>query len=175
MSNDIPGPLADASDEIPASATEAADGVLLIPPKRTRPPGSGRQRGTPNHVNRNARELIITKGKPIEFLCRVVRGKRIRLDGGSWVYPSLDQRLMASKWLLDRVSPVLAAAAVEVAGTALFAPEPKLSPEERIALWSPVVRVALEGVEHRPPRSAPAVVIAPPSKEAPQAACGGAA
>jgi hypothetical protein len=74
-----------------------------------RTPGSGRKPGTPNRTTAQLRELISVKGKPIEFLCKVADGQRIRVgpQGGpgkaSFCYPSMEQRLEASKILAKKI------------------------------------------------------------------------
>ena len=38
-------------------------------------PGSGRQRGTSNRTNQITRDYIVPEGAPVDFLCKVVRGR----------------------------------------------------------------------------------------------------
>lgn len=171
MNDDFPGLSADTTDGAPVGAAEAAEGVLPGAPNRTRPPGSGRAPGTQNRVNRDTRELILRKGQPVEFLCRVLRGKRIRLDNNSWWTPTPDQRMQAGKWLLDRVSPVLAAAELTGKdGEALVPPAQPLSREELVAIWAPVAMAALEGMEQRQRPFVPAVITDNTSKDGPPTA-----
>jgi len=73
--------------------------------------GSGRKRGTPNKVVGDLRQLVLTKGRPIEFLCNVVRGQRVRVGPVAgpgepeWVYPSFADRLKAAAILAAKVMP----------------------------------------------------------------------
>ena len=144
-----------------------------------RVPGSGRKKGVHNAVT--IEEKASTAAMIFKRLKLIASGQRVRvgpLAGPgevNWIYPSLANQLDAMGRLLDKVLPSLRATEVTGAdGAALIPAEPRLTPEERAAIWGPVIKAALEGVEPRPPRSAPAVVIAAPSKEEPLAACGGA-
>ncbi len=59
------------------------DAVVVDMPKRkpgrpkgsTKPPGSGRQKGTPNHTTQALRRRIHRRGKPVETVCDVAAGK----------------------------------------------------------------------------------------------------
>jgi hypothetical protein len=74
-------------------------------------PNSGRKKGTPNSVNGDIRELILREGRPIEFLCKVVQGRRIRVGSlagpgqPEYVYPSFKDRLHAAVELMRKVVP----------------------------------------------------------------------
>lgn len=79
-----------------------------------RVPGSGRKPGTPNKINADLKELILTKGRPVEFLISVVRGVKMRVGppagpGAEYVYPSPEMRFAAARELLDKIMPDLRA------------------------------------------------------------------
>ena len=80
-------------------------------------PGSGRKPGTPNRTTAELREQI-TAARPVEFLIKVVQGRRIRIgpQGGpgeaAYAYPSLEQRLRAAELLMKKILPDLTAAEV---------------------------------------------------------------
>ena len=72
-------------DEPPSGDGEAT--VVDLPKKRrgppkgrTKVPGSGRQRGTPNHTTVALRRRIHRRGKPVEAVCDVAAGK-IEIEG----------------------------------------------------------------------------------------------
>jgi len=73
--------------------------------------GSGREPGTPNKIVGDLRQLVLTNGRPIEFLCSVVRGQRVRVGpvagpgAPEWVYPSFADRLKAAAILAAKVMP----------------------------------------------------------------------
>lgn len=110
------------------SMNDVIQSVLTMPeparvgrPKGSpRVPGSGRQPGTPNKVNRNARDLISAKGKPLEFLCDVVRGRKIRIGHQAgpgepeYRYPTFEERLRAAMILSAKVAPDLKAEAIAI-------------------------------------------------------------
>lgn len=103
----------DVLDE--AGTPPALDG--LAPRKRGRPaglgkvPGSGRKKGTPNHTTADAKALILARGKPIEFLCDVIQGRRVRVGPQAgpgearYEYPSLTDRMRAAVALAAKVLP----------------------------------------------------------------------
>ena len=76
-------------------------------------PGSGRQRGTSNRTNQITRDYIVREGAPVDFLCKVVRGRRFSVadkpgDGErAKQYPTLDQRLAAARILASKIVPDL--------------------------------------------------------------------
>ena len=80
-----------------------------------RVPGSGRAKGTPNRTTAELREQI-TAAKPVEFLCAVAEGRRIRVGPQAgpqeaiWAYPSIEQRIKASELLVRKILPDLTAA-----------------------------------------------------------------
>lgn len=110
---------AGAPDPEPGSARPALETVMGAASPRgpgrqpglPRVPGSGRKKGQANHVNRDIRELIITRGQPVEFLCDVVKGRKVRVGPQAgpgepmFVYPSLGDRLKAAGILAAKVVP----------------------------------------------------------------------
>ena len=78
-----------------------------LPAKR----GRGRPPGTPNKVTRDVRELIMDKGRPVEFLCDVLRGRRTRIGPQAgpgqpaYAYPSFAERMRAAEILIDKIVP----------------------------------------------------------------------
>ena len=107
-----------------------------------RVPGSGRKAGVPNKLTTDLKELILAKGKPVEYLIDVVRGVKIRVGApagpgqAQYVYPTPEMRLDAAKFLAGRVLPV--ASTVEVTGdperpVALAMAESPLGPEREAA------------------------------------------
>ncbi len=103
-------------------------------PGSPRVPGSGRQRGTPNAVTRDVRELIIAHYRPIEFLGRVLLGQRIRVgplagvDKPIFIYPSLQQRMDAAKILAAKSVPDLRSAELTGAEGKPLIPEAQAQP-----------------------------------------------
>jgi hypothetical protein len=81
----------------------------------------GRPKGSRNKNRVATAERIMAEGDPLGFLCRVVRGNKIRAaatDGAtsrSWVYPTLDQRKDAAVTLARKVMPDLRPSEVEIA------------------------------------------------------------
>ena len=76
-----------------------------------RVPGSGRKPGTPNRTTAELREQI-TAARPVEFLIKVVEGRRIRIGPqagpgeAAYAYPSLEQRLRAAELLMKKILPI---------------------------------------------------------------------
>jgi hypothetical protein len=71
-------------------------------------PGSGRKPGVKNKVPRDLKEMILARGKPLELLCDISRGVKIRVGpqagpGAAYVYPSLAERAAAAKILCDKL------------------------------------------------------------------------
>ncbi|WP_428660472.1 hypothetical protein [Reyranella sp.] len=95
-----------------------------IAPRRGRPLGlpksGGRKKGVPNKTTADAKETILKRGKPMELLCDVARGLKIRVGPQAgpgepqFVYPTLGERLQAARTLLAKVVPDVKA--VEVTG-----------------------------------------------------------
>ena len=104
-------PTGTATDSCPIELPSASNGRPGRAKGSLRVPGSGRKRGTPNKVVGDLRELVLTKGKPIEFLCAVVQGKRVRVGpiacpgAPEWVYPSFADRLKAAAILAAKIMP----------------------------------------------------------------------
>jgi hypothetical protein len=120
---------ATAATDAPCIGTRAEaatlSSVLSLPRKPGRPkglgkvPGSGRQKGVPNHAGDESRELIFRHGQPIKFLSDIVRGLRVRVGAQAgpgapeWIYPSLNDRLKAAAILAPKILPDLTAIAVK--------------------------------------------------------------
>jgi hypothetical protein len=99
--------------------------ATLAPEKRSpgrpkglgRVPGSGRKPGTPNRTTAELRDQI-TAARPVEFLIKVAKGRRIRIGPqagpgeAAYAYPSLEQRLRAAELLMRKILPDLTAAEV---------------------------------------------------------------
>jgi hypothetical protein len=114
------------------TASDLADTVTVTEAGETprRPPGrpkgyprtGGRQKGTPNGITRDLRDLIVTRGAPIQLLCDVANGRRIRVGPlagpgeAKFAYPTLQQRIQAAQYLTDKLLPTLKAA--EITATA---------------------------------------------------------
>ena len=89
-------------------------------------PGSGRKVGSGNKVVADVREMILARGKPIELLCDISRGVKIRIGPQAgpgepqYAYPSLQERAAAAKILLDKIvsAPPVASPEVHTAPTA---------------------------------------------------------
>jgi hypothetical protein len=101
----------------------------LIPPERKKRgrkpgcekiPGSGRKPGTGNKISHDLKEVILARGKPLELLCDISRGVRVRVGpqaGPSepqYTYPTLQERASAAKILLDKLMPT--ASSTEITG-----------------------------------------------------------
>ena len=80
--------------------------------KGTRKTG-GRKKGVPNKISRDVKETILKRGKPLELLCDVARGVKIRVgpqagpEKPEYQYPSLQERIAAAKTLLSKIVPDL--------------------------------------------------------------------
>ena len=86
-----------------------------------KPPGSGRQRGTPNKSAVELLRMVAARGTPVQFVVDVASGKRVKIAQGDnrrahLVYPSMAERLRASEVLIGKISPSLAAARVDLTG-----------------------------------------------------------
>jgi hypothetical protein len=70
----------------------------------------------PNKVSAISREAIAALGRPIELLCSISAGRRIRVAGPDgrpcWVWPDLDQRASAAAKLIARLVPQLSDVAI---------------------------------------------------------------
>lgn len=112
----------------------------LVPRERRKPgrkpgcgkiPGSGRKPGGKNKVASDFRAIILTRGKPLELLCDISRGVKIRVGPQAgpgtpqYVYPTMQERASAAKILVDKLLP----AAQEITGKdgAPLHPAPKLT------------------------------------------------
>ena len=73
--------------------------------------GSGRKPGQQNKITRDIKDTIMKRGKPLELLCDVVRGKKVRVGPQAgpgepeYVYPSLQDRLSAARVLIGKIAP----------------------------------------------------------------------
>lgn len=70
-----------------------------------KPPGSGRQKGTPNRSTSEIRELIQRRGRPVELLAAIAAGRRVKVGKGQYAYPDLQERAAAAKILIDKLLP----------------------------------------------------------------------
>ena len=72
-------------------------------------PGSGLKKGQ-KVITADLKQEILVKGKPLDLLCNVSRGLKIRVGpqagpGARFVYPTLRERLDAARTLLAKVLP----------------------------------------------------------------------
>jgi hypothetical protein len=115
-----------------------------------RVPGSGRKPGTPNRTTAELREQI-TAARPVEFLIKVAKGRRIRIGPqagpgeAAYAYPSLEQRLRAAELLMKKILPDLTAAEVTGPGGGPLQVERSLSAlgdlsDEELAFLEGIVR-----------------------------------
>jgi len=84
------------------------------PPGLGRVPGSGRKKGTANKLTANLKDIIVRRGRPLELLCDVAAGRKIRVGpqagpGAKYEYPGLGERIGAAKALLCKIIPDLKA------------------------------------------------------------------
>lgn len=89
---------------------KAKSGTHQAPKKRLgrmpgspRVPGSGRKIGTPNRIPASAKEIIVSSKWPLKLLLDIAAGRRQRVGTPSeprFVYPSVEQRMAASRTLL---------------------------------------------------------------------------
>jgi hypothetical protein len=110
------------SEKLPALTDE----LKPVPKKRGRKPGggkvpgSGRKPGGKNIVSADMRSVILARGKPLELLCDISRGVKIRVGpqagpaAPAYAYPSLQERAAAAKILLDKLMPT--ASTTEITG-----------------------------------------------------------
>jgi hypothetical protein len=81
----------------------------------------GRPKGSRNKNRVATADRINAEGDPIGFLCKVVRGGKIKaaaVDGATsrtWCYPTIDQRKDAAVTLAKKVMPDLRPSDVEIA------------------------------------------------------------
>ena len=79
------------------------------------PRTGGRPRGSKNRLPEEFRRFIDTRGRPLEFLAAISRGNLVTAadpaDPGKKVkvYPTVAERTLAAKTLLDRLLPALKA------------------------------------------------------------------
>ena len=78
-------------------------------------PGSGRKPGASNKITTDVKRTIMVRGKPLELLCDVARGVKVRVGPQAgpgdpeFQYPSLGERLTAARTLLGKIIPDLKA------------------------------------------------------------------
>jgi hypothetical protein len=71
----------------------------------------GRKRGVPNKTNAATRERIEELADPVAFLSAIMNGEAAKAavtkdaDIAMEILPTMDQRMNAAKWLLDRLIP----------------------------------------------------------------------
>lgn len=74
-------------------------------------PGSGRKPGVTNKIPKDMKSIILARGKPLELLCDISRGVKIRTGpqagpgAPQYTYPTLQERAAAAKILLDKLMP----------------------------------------------------------------------
>tara|TARA_R110000782_G_scaffold13999_27_gene42059 strand:+ start:63326 stop:64018 length:693 start_codon:yes stop_codon:yes gene_type:complete len=74
-------------------------------------PGSGRKPGVTNKIPKDMKSIILARGKPLELLCDISRGVKIRTGPQAgpgepqYTYPTLQERAAAAKILLDKLMP----------------------------------------------------------------------
>ena len=84
-------------------------------PGSPRVAGSGRKAGTKNKITLPVKEMILKRGRPVELLCDVSRGLKIRVGPQAgpgepeWAYPDLATRISAARTLLGKIIPDLRA------------------------------------------------------------------
>jgi len=74
--------------------------------------GSGIKKGQKKTFTNDLKEEILVRGQPIKLLCDIARGVRVRVGAQAgpnkeYVYPSLEQRISASRYLADKLLPNL--------------------------------------------------------------------
>ncbi|MCF8708359.1 hypothetical protein [Rhizorhapis sp. SPR117] len=101
------------SEKLPALTDE----LRPAPKKRGRKPGggkvpgSGRKPGGKNKIPTDMRSVILARGKPLELLCDISRGVKIRVgpqagpSEAQYTYPTLQERAAAAKILIDKLLP----------------------------------------------------------------------
>jgi hypothetical protein len=89
-------------------------------PGHGRVPGSGLKKGQ-RVITAEIKGDILAKGRPIELLCNISRGLKIRVGpvtgpNAKFVYPTLSERISAAKLLLSKVVPDMRS--IELGGSA---------------------------------------------------------
>jgi hypothetical protein len=98
---------ADLNPGVSCLADDAGPGTIAGDseyPKATK--RGGRVKGVPNKITRDVRETIAIRGRPIEFLCDMAAGRRIRVSPAGpgpteWYIPSVEDR----KWAVAQLLP----------------------------------------------------------------------
>jgi hypothetical protein len=101
-----------------------------------KPAGSGRKKGTKNLLNHDMKQEILVRGRPLEVLCTVAAGRRMKAADPSdpsktvWTYPTATERVAAARTLLGKILPdVKATELTGKDGDPLF-PTPEVTPME---------------------------------------------
>lgn len=95
------------------------DGATDVPRRVGRRPGGpktgGRKKGTKNKITTDVKATILERGKPLELLCDIARGRKIRVGPQAgpaepeFIYRTRDQRTSAARILLAKIVPDLKA------------------------------------------------------------------
>ena len=144
--------------------------------------GSGRKPGQPNKITRDIKETIMKRGKPLELLCDVVRGKKVRVGPQAgpgepeYVYPSLQDRMSAARVLIGKIAPDMKATELSgpdggpietTAGDGSLNPMSELARRFSFILASgEAVTAELEPIEAAPPQPTRVVFEEPSTKAA---------
>jgi len=149
----------------------------LIPPERKKrgrkpgcdkTPGSGRKPNTPNKISRDLKEVVLARGKPLELLCDISRGLRIRVGPQAgpgepqYAYPTLQERVTAAKILIDKIMPT--ASSTEITGkdgVPLLPPSPQSDFELANIVLYALAKAQKEIDGDSPPPSGTKVALAP--------------
>ena len=120
----------------------------FVSPERRKPgrkpgcekiPGSCRKPGGKNKVSADFRSIVLTRGKPLELLCDISRGVKIRVGPQAgpgqpaYVYPTRQERAAAAKILADKIFPAGLPELAGKDGTPLNPTEPVSSTD--LAHW----------------------------------------
>lgn len=154
----------DAGADAPAGAVGRTSDSTKRRPGRlkgcAKPAGSGRKPGQKNKITTSVKETIMARGKPIELLCDIARGVKIRVGAQAgpakpeYVYPTLKERAHAAEILAGKI-------VADLKATELSGPDGKPiqtqdttdTPEARAEEWKRM-RALLLG--EAPPDEAPA-------------------
>jgi hypothetical protein len=104
-------------------------------------PGSGRKAGGANKVTPDLREMILTRGKPIELLCDISRGVKIRVGPqagpgeAQYAYPTMQERAAAAKILIDKIIAAPPASTAKEDGAPLHGEAKEKPTDLEVARW----------------------------------------
>ena len=97
--------------------------------------GSGRRRGVPNAMGREARVYLAAESGYLDMIARVCSGKAVRMSGPTgkktWYYPDWDDRKWAIELVASKCVPTMSAA--EVSGPDGEPLNPPPLPEKEVA------------------------------------------